>query len=117
MARHGSIQDNHAYFVDKLKVDTLLTYLRDKKWLTADEFDTLSSGQFSRRQKAEKILLLLPRKTTASFKAEEILVECTIWSGQYDLVKKLGYSDNEIREISKRNPSGTKPVHDGKYHI
>ena len=109
-----SIQDFYAYFVDHLQTDQLLHYLRDKKWLTPDECDTLSSGQMTRRQKVEKILLLLPRKITSNFNGERILVECIIWSGQQDLAKKLGYTDYEISEINKQNPSATNPVQDSK---
>ena len=108
------IQDFYAYFVDNLQADSLLHYLRDRKWLTPDECDTLSSGQIARRQKVEKILLLLPRKSTSSFDGEKILVECIIWSGQQELTRKLGYTDHEINEISKRNPSATNPVPDSK---
>ena len=111
-----SIQDFYAYFVDTLQADLLLHYLRDKKWLTPDECDTLKSGQMTRRQKVEKILLLLPRKSTSSFDGEKILVECIIWSGQQDLARKLGYNDYEINEISTRNPSATNPVQDSKLH-
>ena len=113
MAKHKPIQEFYAYFVDNLKVDKLLHYLKEKKWLTLDESETLNSGQLTSRQRAEKILLLMPRKTTASFKAEEILVECAIWSGQSELAKKLGYTDSEIAEISQRNPSPTMAVNDG----
>jgi len=67
------------------------------------------------RQKAEKILLLLPRKTTSSFDAEKILMECIIWTGQLVLAKKIGYSDPELKEISDNNPSPTIPVPDSKY--
>lgn len=113
MAKHKPIQEFYAYFVDNLKVDKLLHYLREKKWLTLDESETLNSGQLTSRQKAEKILLLMPRKSTASFKAEEILIECAIWSGQSQLAKLLGYNDYEIQEINKKNPSATMAVNDG----
>ena len=113
MAKHKPIQEFYAYFVDNLKVDKLLHYLREKKWLTLDESETLNSGQLTSRQKAEKILLLMPRKSTASFKAEDILIECAIWSGQSQLAKLLGYNDYEIQEINKKNPSATMPVNDG----
>ena len=109
-----SIQDFYAYFVDNLQPNPLLHYLRDRKWLTPDECDTLSSGQITRRQKVEKILLLLPRKSTSSFNGEKILVDCIIWSGQGELTKKLGYTNNDIYEISKENPSATNPVQDSK---
>ena len=112
-----SIQEFYAYFVDNLQADATLHYLRNRKWLTPDEYDTLKSGQMSRRQKAEKLLLLLPRKVTSSYDGEKILVDCIIWSGQGDLVKNLGYSDNEISVIKGKNPSGTSPVPDSTLHI
>ena len=112
--KHRSIHDFHAYFVDKLEVNFLLSYLRDQKWLTIDEYETLQSGQMTRRLKVEKLLLLLPRKTTSSFPAEKIFMECTIWSNQCQLAKELGYSDDEIQEICSRNPSATTPVQDSK---
>ena len=61
MAHHKSVQDFYAHFVNHLQVDPVLKYLRDQKWLTLDEYETLKSPQMTRQQKAEKLLLLLPR--------------------------------------------------------
>ena len=54
MAKHKPIQEFYAYFVDNLKMDKLLYYLREKKWLTLGESETLNSGQLTSRQRAEK---------------------------------------------------------------
>jgi len=65
--------------------------------------------------KSGKDLLLLPQKTTSSFDAEKILVKYIIWTEQWVLAKKIGYSDPELKEISDNNPSPTIPVPDSKY--
>jgi len=116
MARQYHIQDKYTYLISALQVDPILPFLRDKKWLTTDEYETLCSPLMNRRQKAEKILLLQPRKTIGDYKGEEILVKSIIWSGQEKIARDLGCTEEEIFQIQKQRPYGIEPdYHQSEY--
>jgi len=109
MAKKSSIQEKYSYLISNLRVDPILPYLRDLNWLTIDEYETVSSQMLSRQQKAEKILLLQPRKTIGDYNGEEILVKSIIWSGQGNLIRNLGYADREIQQMLSQRPSHVEP--------
>ena len=111
MARQYHIQDHYRSLISELQVDPILPYLKDLKWLTTDEYETLISPMMNRRQKAEKILLLQPRKTIGNYNGEEILVKSIIWSGQEKLVRQLGCTDEDIRLIKGQCPYRIEPDH------
>jgi len=111
MARKYHIQDHYSDLIGVLKVDPILPYLKDEKWLTTDEYETLSSPLINRRQKAEKILLLQPRKTIGGYNGEEILVKSIIWSGQEHLALKLGCTEEDIRQMQSQRPYCIEPDH------
>ena len=62
-SQHGEILDSHHPQLQKqLNIDEIFPYLVQQKLLTIQEREDLSLGSYSRKQKIDKLLLLLSQK-------------------------------------------------------
>ena len=55
--------------------------------VTTDEYEMLTSPNFTTRQKREKLLIWLPRKGRNYFNN---FGKCLVWSGQTELARHIG---------------------------
>ena len=69
-------------------MEKVLPYLKQERMVTTDEYEMLTSPNFTTRQKrAEKLLKLLPRKGRNYFTN---FGKCLVWSGQTELARHIG---------------------------
>ena len=87
----AEIQDNFVLLCNELDLNCILPFLRQKGLLTTEEYEQLLFSGLSLKEKRERLLLsIIPRKGRTHF---EKFCQCLILSGQKELARKLGYTN------------------------
>lgn len=94
----AEIQNHFVLLCNELNVDSILPLLRQKKMLTADEYEQLAFTKLTLREKRERLLLLLPRKGSNHYYT---FCCCLVWSGQRELARKMGVHLNSIPSLTR----------------